>query len=145
MMQLLLDFNSRLEAVLTEEFNGKLVAAVSIVQCRDRYLLGLAKNTGDDRTGKWVFPGGHIKSGESPEDAAVRECREETGIRCRAVGSAFTLPGRKGVAFVQCTARPGQQFNNNHEFSALGWFQKRELRSLTLYGNVLKLIDRITR
>ena len=29
---------------------------------------------------KWGFPGGGIKQGESPEQAAVRECEEEIGI-----------------------------------------------------------------
>lgn len=28
----------------------------------------------------WTFPGGSIESGESPEDAAVREAFEETGL-----------------------------------------------------------------
>lgn len=28
------------------------------------------------------IPGGKAESGESPEEAAVRECREETGIHC---------------------------------------------------------------
>jgi ADP-ribose pyrophosphatase len=30
----------------------------------------------------WEIPGGRVDAGESPEVAAVRECVEETGIRC---------------------------------------------------------------
>lgn len=30
--------------------------------------------------GKWMPPGGHIDPNELPEDAAIRECKEETGI-----------------------------------------------------------------
>lgn len=29
---------------------------------------------------EWVFPKGHLEAGERPEDAAVREVREETGL-----------------------------------------------------------------
>jgi 8-oxo-dGTP pyrophosphatase MutT (NUDIX family) len=33
------------------------------------------------RLGIWLQPGGHIDDGESPGDAALRECFEETGLR----------------------------------------------------------------
>lgn len=33
----------------------------------------------------WEIPGGKIDDGETPEVAAVRECFEETGLRCRRV------------------------------------------------------------
>ncbi len=31
----------------------------------------------------WEIPGGTVAPGESPEEAAIRECLEETGARCR--------------------------------------------------------------
>ena len=33
-----------------------------------------------DGYGNWGWPKGHIEPGESPEQAAIRECREETGL-----------------------------------------------------------------
>ncbi|MEE3234512.1 MAG: NUDIX hydrolase [Candidatus Latescibacterota bacterium] len=35
----------------------------------------------------WLPPGGHIESNELPEEAAIREVREETGLTVRIVGS----------------------------------------------------------
>jgi 8-oxo-dGTP pyrophosphatase MutT (NUDIX family) len=38
------------------------------------------------KLGKWLPPGGHVDEDELPDDAAVREVLEETGIRAQLVG-----------------------------------------------------------
>ena len=38
------------------------------------------------KLGMWLPPGGHIEEGELPDEAAVREVSEETGIEVRLVG-----------------------------------------------------------
>ncbi|MFN8637852.1 MAG: NUDIX domain-containing protein [Chloroflexota bacterium] len=38
------------------------------------------------KMGLWLPPGGHVETGELPDDAAVREVLEETGVRCTLVG-----------------------------------------------------------
>jgi 8-oxo-dGTP pyrophosphatase MutT (NUDIX family) len=44
-----------------------------------------------DSYGNWGFPKGHIEGNETPGEAALRECREETGLaRLRAVESIGT-------------------------------------------------------
>ncbi len=35
------------------------------------------------RLGRWLQPGGHVEADERPEDAALRETREETGVAVR--------------------------------------------------------------
>ncbi|MEW6048934.1 MAG: NUDIX domain-containing protein, partial [Bacillota bacterium] len=35
---------------------------------------------------KWLPPGGHIRPGELPDEAAVREVQEETGLVVRLAG-----------------------------------------------------------
>ena len=39
----------------------------------------------------WIFPKGHIEKGESPEQAALRETREEAGISASLIGPAGIL------------------------------------------------------
>jgi 8-oxo-dGTP pyrophosphatase MutT (NUDIX family) len=52
------------------------------------------------RRNEWVFPKGQVASGEGPEDAAIRQVAEETGLRVRIVGSIGTtrygFPGTAG-------------------------------------------------
>ena len=38
------------------------------------------------KLGMWLPPGGHIEPHELPDDAAIREVAEETGVRVRLVG-----------------------------------------------------------
>lgn len=43
------------------------------------------------RIGRWLQPGGHIEPGERPEDAAIRETLEETGVAVRHPASGPVL------------------------------------------------------
>jgi 8-oxo-dGTP pyrophosphatase MutT (NUDIX family) len=121
-------------------------AAVGIVRCRDKWLLGLSKAE-DDRSGKWCFPGGGIKPGETPEKAAAREAREETGVKCKAVSGPIKDKRKGFVAFVPCRTNSTdlKTLKPNHEFASLGFFTVKEMKSLKLYPNVLDLIERAKR
>jgi 8-oxo-dGTP pyrophosphatase MutT (NUDIX family) len=43
--------------------------------CSGKYLFIKHK-----KLGKWLPPGGHVEANELPDQAAIRECKEETGI-----------------------------------------------------------------
>lgn len=58
---------------------------IAVVEHGGRYLVG-RRPTGVALAGKWEFPGGKLQPGESPAEAAVRECREETGLGVEIVG-----------------------------------------------------------
>ena len=59
--------------------------AIAIVEDRDRFLIG-RRPAGVPLAGLWEFPGGKVKASESPVDAAVRECLEESGIEVEVIG-----------------------------------------------------------
>ena len=146
MSQLLNSFELRLdevfnETIVSESNDDSFFAAVAIVKYRDKWLLGLSTSS-DDRSKKWCFPGGGIKKNESPFDAAVRECMEETGIKCTATKTILTTKDKKGVAFIPCKTNSKQQYKPNSEFSVLGFFTRDEFNSLTLYKNVIDLVNR---
>lgn len=56
-----------------------LVAACVLLDAEGRVLLA-KRPEGRSLAGLWEFPGGKIESGEGPEDALLRELREELGI-----------------------------------------------------------------
>ncbi len=60
--------------------------AVAVVQHNDRFLVG-RRPAGGPLAGLWEFPGGKVRAGEAPADAARRECREETGLDVLIVGT----------------------------------------------------------
>jgi 8-oxo-dGTP diphosphatase len=62
------------------------VVAGVLRDARGRILLA-RRTEGRDLAGLWEFPGGKVEPGESPEDALVRELREELGISA-AVGAS---------------------------------------------------------
>ena len=56
-----------------------LVVAVALVDADKRILLA-QRPEGKQLAGLWEFPGGKLDPGERPEQALIRELREELGI-----------------------------------------------------------------
>ena len=59
-----------------------LVAACALVDADGRVLIA-QRPQGKQLAGLWEFPGGKLEPGESPEEALVRELREELGIETK--------------------------------------------------------------
>ena len=57
--------------------------------------------TGKRNPKSWIFPKGHIEKGETPEQAALRETREEAGV----VGDTIAPAGILEYGFLGAKAR----------------------------------------
>jgi len=80
---------------------------------------------------KWEFPGGKIEPGESPEEALVRELKEELGITAT-VGTrvAHVKHAYRNVSSVDLQFFAVHQFEGeitNHIFNDLRWCSLRDL------------------
>jgi mutator protein MutT len=80
--------------------------AIAVVQQGEWVLIG-RRRPGIPLAGMWEFPGGKVGPGEQPEEAAVRECLEETGlsvaiVRPYPVGKYQYAHGRLRLYFFRC-------------------------------------------
>ncbi|WP_298426180.1 (deoxy)nucleoside triphosphate pyrophosphohydrolase [Rhodoblastus sp.] len=60
-----------------------LVVAVALVDADHRVLVA-QRPEGKQLAGLWEFPGGKLDPGERPEQALIRELREELGVEVKA-------------------------------------------------------------
>lgn len=67
----------------------RVAAYALILQEGEILLCRLSKQVLPQWVGFWTLPGGGIEFGESPEDAVVREVKEETGLEIIPVSLAF--------------------------------------------------------
>lgn len=98
--------------------------------------------------GHYEFPGGGVKPGESLEQAAVRETKEELGCDVELIRylcyKDFTIDG-KSIRSHKYLARivPGQapRVNEPERFGHLFWLPMREYKSYSVAPNVKEFCE----
>jgi 8-oxo-dGTP diphosphatase len=116
-------------------------AAGGVVE-RDGLLAVVHRPRYDD----WSLPKGKLGRGESWEQAALREVREETGLDCE-LGDPLPevryLDGRgrpKTVRYWRMTARGGD-FSVNEEVDELRWLTPVQAAELLTYDHDRRLVQ----
>ena len=68
----------------------KTVKVVAAIITKDNKIFATQRGYGDFKDG-WEFPGGKVEEGEKPEDAIVREIKEELGADITVTGLLTTV------------------------------------------------------
>lgn len=108
-----------------------VVAVIVIDADNGRCVLLLKRGPNGSYPGMWCLPGGHIESGESPEDAAARELLEETGLVAGTlyVDDANHFDGMVAIVYRcylgYCDGHATNADPDSH--SEIGWFYRHDL------------------
>lgn len=76
---------------------GEIIRAAGVIFVAGDNALFLQRSATGDHAGEWCVPGGKLEAGESAEEAARRECREEIGrmpkgtlaVHCRRISTVI--------------------------------------------------------
>ena len=91
--------------------------------------------------GLWVFPGGHLKWGETPRDGAAREMEEETCYRCHNLRPLTRLAIEGGTLLFFWEDYDGQQHVACREGQALEFVDRRKVESLPKQSYLTDVFD----
>ncbi|HZP96942.1 MAG TPA: NUDIX hydrolase [Candidatus Limnocylindria bacterium] len=128
--------------------NATAAGGVVMRGAGDRLEVVLASRESDHT---WVFPKGTPDPGETIEQTALREVREETGLDVeivRPVGTTeywFAVPGErvhKVVHFFLMRAVGGDVSRHDHEYDHVRWVGVPEARRLLSFDTYREVLDR---
>ncbi len=100
----------------------------------------------------WGFPKGHLEEGETAEDAAVREVKEETGIRGVVLAPLGTIDYwfvaenrrvHKTVHHYLLEAAGGELSDEDIEVTEVAWVPLTEVTGRLAYADERRLLDKV--
>jgi 8-oxo-dGTP diphosphatase len=138
----MLAHRSRVLAALTALADGVRTRALALADApvvvgtaivRGRCLLAQQRSYPADAAGLWELPGGRVEPGESDEDAVVRECAEELGVKVAVgepVGPDVALPNGMLLRIHRATLVDEDARPHPHDHADLRWLTAGRLGSV---------------
>lgn len=121
-------------------------ASSAIIVDQERYLL--VRRANPPSADMYAFPGGRAEPGETPEETALRELLEETGLTGEnpRIFASYDLPGsiasfRLSVFLVDC--RDVEPLRAGDDALDAGWFTAMDIAQMPVPPSVLECIDRL--
>jgi mutator protein MutT len=129
----------------TDPPSPRVAIAIAVVEDAGRFLIG-QRAAGGALAGLWEFPGGKVEPGETPENAAIRECLEETGLAVKVVGAYPAVEhdyehARVRLHFLACRLVAGEGMPANH----FRWVRGDELAAYRFPDANRDLVEAIIR
>jgi len=129
-------------------FSGCAVLVVAAVIVRDGRVLVCQRNRSGKLPLKWEFPGGKVKSGESPDAALVRELREELSVDATVGAEIYRtrhkyseMPSAVELIFFAATIESGEI--ENRVFEAISWATPQKLAEMDFLEADRELIAKL--
>ncbi|HGY08890.1 MAG TPA: NUDIX hydrolase [Oceanithermus profundus] len=98
-----------------------------------------------DKNGYWVFPKGHVEAGETPQETATREVREETGVRAEVdfeIGTTRYTNDRGVMREVRWYRMRGEgPIALEPGLTGAGFFEPAEARARLAFPEDVRLLD----
>ena len=121
--------------------NAANAASVALID-QDRVLL--IQRARKPYFGMWTLPGGRLEAGETPEEAAMREVREEVGLSCfRLVPVRRMRLGGGGQLVLQVFATEGfeGEIVASEEITAWRWVRPWEVSGLATTPDLADVVE----
>jgi 8-oxo-dGTP diphosphatase len=106
------------------------IAAGVVVKKSGKYLLVQENHPNPDIYGKWNLPSGRVEEGQTIEETAIREVKEETGYDIellRKLGIFHEIAKKPIVHIFEGKIIAGELKYPKDEILAAGWFTSEEI------------------
>ncbi|MGL5041933.1 MAG: NUDIX domain-containing protein [Culicoidibacterales bacterium] len=148
---------NHIERMISGGVERFLCVTIYVKKSDDRFLMMHHK-----KLNKWLPPGGKVDNNETPDEAAVRECLEETGVKINLIGekadveNGLITPLGSQCNIIKKNVRDhvdliyyGEPIDStelllsDREATDIGWFTKAEIENLDTYDSIKYWVNKI--